>query len=67
MATATKSKRSSSKTEGRVAPCDIKLSKQLGVRLSESEYEQVNARARSQGRTVSNILRRMLLGIEKGI
>ncbi len=67
MATATKSKRSSSKSEGRVAPCDDKLPKQLGVRLSEAEYEQVNARARSQGRTASNLIHRILLGLEKGL
>lgn len=67
MAIRTKSKRNSSKSEGRVKPCDEKLVKQLAVRLSVAEYDKVITTANSQGRTASNYLRRVLLGIEKGI
>jgi hypothetical protein len=67
MEAVSKSKRSSSKSEGRVSPCDEKLVKQLAVRLSVAEYNKVVKAANSQGRTASNYLRRVLVGIEKGI
>ena len=67
MATRNKSKRSTSQSGGRVEPCDDRLTKQLGVRLSVVEYDRVLAVAKLQGRTSSNYLRRVLLGIEKGI
>jgi len=66
MAIGTKSKRGTSKSEGRVALCDEKLVMQLAVRLSVAEYERITSKARSQGRTASNYIRRILLGIEKG-
>jgi hypothetical protein len=67
MATRNKSKSNSSQSGGRVVPCDDKLTKQLGVRLSVVEYQKVLTTAKLQGRTSSNYLRRVLLGIEKGI
>ncbi len=67
MATGTKSKRSTSQSGRGVAPCDDKLTKQLGVRLSVVEYNRILSVAKLQGRTSSNYLRRVLLGIEKGI
>lgn len=47
------------------ALCDSSLDKQISVRLSLKEYEEIVAAARSEGRTVSNYLRRLLIVIER--
>lgn len=43
------------------APCDLKLVKQLSVRLSLEEYQEVTAAAAAEGRTASNYLRWLLI------
>ena len=43
------------------APCGPKLVKQLSVRLTVLEYERIVSLAKSEGRTASNYLRRIVL------
>lgn len=55
-----KSTNTQSKRYEEVESCDKGLPKQAGVRLSESEYMELAAAARAEGRTLSNYIRFLL-------